>query len=118
MSFSDIDFTKSDESPLSFAFNTFNTADVVADSNLDAFQAALDIYLATEAGIRSVGGNLAIKAPKFFLQYQITRINAARGTPSDVPGFDVDSQLEKVLENAGREDPALLDQIRALATAL
>ncbi|KAG7286718.1 hypothetical protein NEMBOFW57_009029 [Staphylotrichum longicolle] len=66
-------------------------------ADLATFPKQLDVYLATEAGIRSVGGNLAIKVPKFFLQFQ------------------VDHLLEKVLKNAPREAQALKDQVTALA---
>lgn len=116
--FSSINFADSDQSPLAFALQTFNTADTLANSNLDAFQDALNTYLATEAGLRSSGGSLAIKVPKFFLQFQMTRIQAAQGNPSDIPGMTVEHQLEKVLKNAAGEDQALLDEVNKLATTL
>ena len=79
-SFSSIDFsTSSSREPLAFALSTFGTATPLASTNLTLFQNELNTYLATEAGIRSVGGNLAIKAPKFFLSFQISRILSAQG---------------------------------------
>jgi hypothetical protein len=80
ISFSSIDFSQSSETPLNFALSTFATATPLASSNLTLFQNQLNTYLATEAGIRSVGGSLAIKDPKFFLSFQISRILTAQGT--------------------------------------
>lgn len=116
--FSKIDFTKSGKSPLAFALETFNTAEPLDDSNDVAFQDALNVYLATEAGVRSVGGNLAIKVPKFFLEFQMSRIMTARGTPPTDPAQTVEHLKEKVLTNAAGEDKALLDQVTQLATEL
>ena len=74
ISFSSIDFATSKLTPLNFALTTFATATPLASSNLTLFQNQLNTYLATEAGIRSVAGSLAIKDPKFFLSFQIARI--------------------------------------------
>jgi len=116
--FSKIDFTKSGKSPLAFALETFNTAEPLDDSNDVAFQDALNVYLATEAGVRSVGGNLAIKVPKFFLEFQMSRIMTARGTPPTDPAQTVEHLKEKILTNGAGEDKALLDQVTQLATEL
>jgi hypothetical protein len=118
VSFSSVNFATSGLTPLEFALSEFATSDPLADSDLDLFQAQLDTYLATEAGVRSVGGSLAIKVPKFFLQFQIARIREAQGTPSNVPGENVEHQLGKVIKNAAGEDQSLLDQVNALATTL
>lgn len=67
VSFSSIDFSKSSSSPLQFAIDTFTTATPLASTDLKAVQDQLNVYLATEAGLRSVDGSLAIKVPKFFL---------------------------------------------------
>lgn len=64
VTFSSIDFSKSNKTPLGFALDQFATADPLADTDLQQFEDSLNVYLATEAGIRSVGGNLAIKVPK------------------------------------------------------
>ncbi|KAK8087293.1 hypothetical protein PG994_002267 [Apiospora phragmitis] len=81
--YSQIDFSKSGTSGLQFALDTFVTADRMADSNLQAFEDALDVYTATEAGLRSSSGNFnTIKAPKFFLAMQIARIKTAQGNPA------------------------------------
>lgn len=116
--FSDIDFSKSSQTPLGFALQQFATADPLADTDLQTFQDNLNVYLATEAGIRSVGGNLAIKVPKFFLQMQVSRIQTAQGNPPAAAGQQVDHLRDKVTKNAAGESKALLDQVTALAAQL
>ncbi len=116
--FSAIDFSKSSQTPLEFAISQFATAEPLADTDLQTFQDNLNVYLATEAGIRSVRGNLAIKVPKFFLQMQVSRIQTAQGNPPAAAGLQVDHLRDKVIKNAPREDKALLDQVIALATQL
>ncbi|KAH7359638.1 hypothetical protein BKA66DRAFT_472493 [Pyrenochaeta sp. MPI-SDFR-AT-0127] len=118
VTFSDIDFSKSSQTPLEFALSQFATADPLASTDLQQFQDSLDVYLATEAGIRSVGGNLAIKVPKFFLEMQVSRIETAQGNPPTAAGLQVDHLRDKVTKNAAGEDKALLDQVIALATQL
>ncbi|GAP92693.1 hypothetical protein SAMD00023353_9600190 [Rosellinia necatrix] len=117
-SFSSIDFSQSGQSPLAFALSSFATREPLADTDLAFFQDALDVYLATEAGIRSVGGSLAIKVPKFFLEMQVSRIETAQGNPPAAAGLQVDHLRDKVLKNGAGEDQALLDQVTALATQL
>lgn len=116
--FSNVDFSKSSQTPLGFALQQFATADPLADTDLQAFQDNLNVYLATEAGIRSVGGNLAIKVPKFFLQMQVSRIQTAQGNPPAAAGQQVDHLRDKVTKNAAGESKALLDQVTALAAQL
>lgn len=118
VSFSSIDFSQSSQTPLEFALSKFATASTVADSDLQTFQDELNTYLATEAGIRSVGGSLAIKVPKFFLEYQVSRIQTAQGNTPTAAGLQVDHLRDKVLKNAAGEDQSLLDQVTALATQL
>ena len=119
VSFASINFAaSSSQSPLQFALDKFATATPLASTDLATFQRQLDVYLATEAGIRSVGGNLAIKVPKFFLQFQVSRIQTAQGNPPAEPGLQVDHLLEKVLKNAPSEKGDLLDSVRALAGIL
>ncbi|GAW23513.1 hypothetical protein ANO14919_130720 [Xylariales sp. No.14919] len=117
-SFSSIDFSQSNQSPLQFALSNFATEDQLANTDLQFFQDALNVYLATEAGIRSVGGSLAIKVPKFFLEMQVSRIETAQGNPPTAAGLQVDHLRDKVLKNAASEDQSLLDQVTALATQL
>ncbi|KAI1122091.1 hypothetical protein F5Y10DRAFT_271423 [Nemania abortiva] len=117
-SFSSIDFSQSSQSPLEFALSKFATEEPLADSNLSFFQDALNVYLATEAGIRSVGGSLAIKVPKFFLEMQVSRIQTAQGNPPTAAGLQVDHLRDKVTKNAAGEDQDLLDQVTALAAQL
>ncbi|KAI0154832.1 hypothetical protein GGR57DRAFT_465151 [Xylariaceae sp. FL1272] len=117
-SFSSIDFSQSSQTPLDFALSTFATEDVLADSDLAFFTDALNTYLATEAGLRSIGGSLAIKVPKFFLEFQVSRIETAQGNAPTEAGLQVDHLRDKVLKNAAGEDQALLDQVTQLATQL
>ncbi|KAM0439985.1 hypothetical protein ACHAPT_001085 [Fusarium lateritium] len=118
VTFSSINFAASDQTPLAFALDRFATTTPLADNDLQLFQNELNVYLATEAGIRSVGGDLGIKVPKFFLQFQMARIQQAQGIVSDVPGMTVEHQLGKVLKNAAGEDQALLDEVNNLAVSL
>ncbi|TLD14900.1 hypothetical protein PspLS_10860 [Pyricularia sp. CBS 133598] len=117
VSFSKINFADSKQTPLGFALETFKTATPLASTDLKKFQAQADVYTATEAGIRSVGGNFAaIKIPKFFLAMQISRIQTAQGNPPKAPGQDINHLRDKVLKNSPRESKALLDQVTQLAT--
>ncbi|KAF1828895.1 hypothetical protein BDW02DRAFT_511246 [Decorospora gaudefroyi] len=118
ITFSDFDFSKSGQSPLEFALQMFTTAEPLASNDLQLFQDGLNVYLATEAGIRSVGGELSIKVPKFFLEMQISRIQTAQGNPPTEAGLQVDHLRDKVTSNGAGEDQALLDQVIALATQL
>jgi hypothetical protein len=117
-SFSSINFATSDQTPLQFALSKFATAFPLASTDLATFQDELNVYLATEAGIRSVGGSLAIKVPKFFLEFQVSRIQTAQGNAPTNPSLTVDHLLQKVLKNAAGESQDLLDQVSALATVL
>jgi hypothetical protein len=117
-SFSSIDFSKSNQTPLGFALKEFATANPLANTDLKKFQDSLNVYLATEAGIRSTGGNLAIKVPKFFLEMQVSRIQTAQGNPPTSAALQVDHLRDKVTKNAAGESKALLDQVVALATQL
>ncbi|KAH7076010.1 hypothetical protein FB567DRAFT_452410 [Paraphoma chrysanthemicola] len=118
VSFSSIDFSKSDQTPLEFALSKFATAEPLASTDLQTFEDNLNVYLATEAGIRSVGGNLAIKVPKFFLEMQVSRIQTAQGNPPTSASLQVDHLRDKVTKNAAGESKALLDQVVALAAQL
>ncbi|EJT78045.1 hypothetical protein GGTG_03148 [Gaeumannomyces tritici R3-111a-1] len=118
VSFSSVDFTGKG-TPLAFALDKFKTTEPLAQNDLKKFQAELDVYTATEAGIRSVGGNVAaIKVPKFFLSMQVSRIQTAQGNPPKAAGLQVDHLLGKVTKNAPRESKALLDQVTQLAKTL
>ncbi|USP77667.1 hypothetical protein yc1106_04941 [Curvularia clavata] len=118
--FSQINFATSGKSPMAFALETFTTAEPLAESNLDAFKDALNVYLATEAALRSTGSAQVafIKAPKFFLEMQVSRIETARGQPPTDPGLQVDHLRGKVADNSGSADKALLGQVDALAKQL
>ncbi|KAI6372698.1 hypothetical protein MCOR25_003664 [Pyricularia grisea] len=117
ISFSKINFADSKQSPLAFALANFKTATPLASTDLKKFQAQADVYTATEAGIRSVGGNFApIKIPKFFLAMQISRIQTAQGNPPAAAAQDIDHLRDKVLKNSPRESKDLLDQVTQLAT--
>ncbi|KAJ4363649.1 hypothetical protein N0V83_009945 [Neocucurbitaria cava] len=118
VSFSSIDFSQSTQTPLQFALSQFATADPLASTDLQTFQDSLNVYLATEAGIRSVGGSLAIKVPKFFLEMQVSRIETAQGNAPSEAALQVDHLRDKVTKNAAGESQALLDQVVALAAQL
>jgi hypothetical protein len=118
LTFSSINFATSDLSPLDFALQNFAGVNPLANSDLQTFEDQLNLYLATEAGIRSVGGNLGIKVPKFFLEFQVSRIQTAQGNPPTDAGLQVDHLRDKVLKNAGGEGQELLDEVTRLATVL
>lgn len=118
VSFSSINFAASSQTPLQFALSKFATPTPLKNADIATFQKQLDVYLATEAGIRSVGGNLAIKVPKFFLEFQVSRIQTAQGNPPKSAGSQVDHLLQKVLKNAPSESQQLKDQVTALAKVL
>ncbi|KAF1847339.1 uncharacterized protein K460DRAFT_248643, partial [Cucurbitaria berberidis CBS 394.84] len=120
VTFSSIDFSKAGngQTPLAFALDKFATADPLASTDLKKFQDSLDVYQATEAGIRSEGGSLAIKVPKFFLEMQVSRIQTAQGNPPTAAGLQVDHLRDKVTKNGAKESKALLDQVVALAAKL
>lgn len=118
VSFSSIDFSQSSSTPLQFALDTFATSSPLADTDLQTVQDQLNVYLATEAGLRSVGGSLDIKVPKFFLEMQVSRIQTAQGNPPTAAGLQVDHLRDKVLKNAPSESQTLLDQVTQLATVL
>ncbi|KAK1988183.1 hypothetical protein LZ30DRAFT_777039 [Colletotrichum cereale] len=114
--FSAINFAASDQTPLAFALKQFATKEPLADNDLATFENMASVYTATEAGIRSVGGNFAaMKIPRFFLAMQVSRIQTAQGKPPAAPGQQVDHLRDKVLKNSPRESKALLDQVTALA---
>ncbi|TDZ31982.1 hypothetical protein C8035_v001041 [Colletotrichum spinosum] len=116
VTFSSINFAAAKgQTPLAFALEKFATTEPLKDNDIKKFQNELDAYVATEAGIRSVGGNLAIKVPKFFLSMQVQRIATAQGNPPKAAGQQVDHLRDKVIKNAGQADKKLLDQVTALA---
>jgi hypothetical protein len=115
--FSSINFADSGKAPLQFALDTFQTKQPLASSNVAQFQEALDVYLATEAGLRSENGNMAIREPKFFLQFQLARIKTAQG--QQLPAAEsVDHLLQKLKENAITADKPFLGQVEQLAKQL
>jgi len=119
VSFSDVDFSQArGQSTLAFALDKFATKTPLASTDLQFFEDSLNVYVATEVGIRSVGGNLAIKVPKFFLEFQVSRIKTAQGNPPTEAGLQVDHLRDKVTKNAAGQSKALLDQVVALAKQL
>ena len=77
------------------ALTEFATPADPAEACLDKFTKQLNVYIATEAGVRSLGGSLAIKAPKFFLAFQVARIKTAQGIAITDPGQTVQHLLGK-----------------------
>ncbi|KAK3942592.1 hypothetical protein QBC46DRAFT_379499 [Diplogelasinospora grovesii] len=118
VSFSEVNFAASTQTPLEFALSEFATSTPLASNDLAKFQNELNVYLATEAGLRSVGGSLAIKVPKFFLEFQVSRIQTAQGNAPTDPALTVEHLLGKVTTNAAGESQSLLDQVTTLSTTL
>ena len=114
VSFSSIDFRKSNLSPLGFSLATFTSTDPAVIQN------QLNTYLAVEAGARSLGGSQAnaflaqVKLPKFVMQFQMARVNEAAGVAVGAAGT-VEHQLQKVQKNAGKASKADLDALLALS---
>ncbi|CAK5280164.1 unnamed protein product, partial [Mycena citricolor] len=118
---STIDFQKSSKSPLGFALATFTTPTNPAQADVATLQNQLNDYLALEAGIRSQPSNNAnkvllekIKGPKFFLQFQMARVNAANGVKVSAAGT-VAHQQAKVIKNAAGASAQEIAQVNALA---
>lgn len=123
VTYDSIDFSQSGQTPLAFALDKFATAETtggkLADTDLTLFQNGLNVYLATEAAVRSIGSDPSqIKVPKFFLQMQVSRIQTAQGNPPTDAGQQVDHLRDKVLKNAPKEDKSLLDQVTQLAAVV
>ncbi|EFX05481.1 hypothetical protein CMQ_3550 [Grosmannia clavigera kw1407] len=116
--FSSINFADSKNSTLGFALSTFATATPLASTDLAHFQNMLNVYVATEAGVRSVGGSLAVKVPKFFLEFQVSRIQTAQGNAPTDASLTVPHLLTKVLKNAAGQSQAFLDEVTALSKQL
>jgi len=121
ISFSTIDFQKSKSSPLGFALATFKTPADPKTANVAQLQNQLNDYLAFEAGVRSQAnqGKLLddLKGPKFFLQFQIARVNQAQGKKLSGAGT-VAHQLAKVLKNVPGASAAEKAQVQALSTVV
>ncbi|KAF7339599.1 hypothetical protein MSAN_02174400 [Mycena sanguinolenta] len=118
IAYSTIDFQKSSLSPIGFALATFPTPTDPATADLTTLQNQLNDYLALEAGVRSQPDSSALlaklKGPKFFLQFQIARVQTANGVTLDAADT-VDHQLEKVTANAVGATASELAQVNALA---
>ncbi|KAJ7786151.1 hypothetical protein B0H16DRAFT_1489318 [Mycena metata] len=118
VAYSTIDFQKSSASPLGFALATFQTPADPATADLATLQNQLNDYLALEAGVRSQPGTSALlaklKGPKFFLQFQIARVQTANGVTLDAADT-VAHQLTKVQANAVGATASELAQLTALS---
>ncbi|EEB93896.1 hypothetical protein MPER_07388 [Moniliophthora perniciosa FA553] len=121
ISYSSIDFQKSNLSPVGFALQTFKTPADPADADLDLLQNQLNTYLAVEAGLRSQPNSSRLlsqlKGPKFFLQFQIARARTALGENLGVADT-VEHQLGKVVKNAAGASADEIAQVNALATQI
>lgn len=104
--------------PLEFALSEFATTEPLADNDLSKFEAQENVYLATEDGIRSVGGNLAIKDIRFFIAFQIVRIKNAQGVELTDAAGQIEHLLGKVLKNGSDESQDTRDKVTALSTTL
>ncbi|GLB42766.1 hypothetical protein LshimejAT787_1202150 [Lyophyllum shimeji] len=118
ISFSSIDFQKSTSSPLGFALKTFATPADPATADLTKLQNQLNVYLAVEAGVRSQPNSSSLlanlKGPKFFLQFQIARVNQGKGVALSAAD-SVEHQLGKVTKNAVGASADELAQVTALS---
>ncbi|KAF8213202.1 hypothetical protein K438DRAFT_1915374 [Mycena galopus ATCC 62051] len=118
IAYSSIDFQKSSASPLGFALATFTTPTDPATADLPTLQNQLNDYLALEAGVRSQPDSSTLlaklKGPKFFLQFQIARVQTANGVTLDAADT-VAHQLTKVTANAVGATASELAQVTALA---
>ncbi|KAJ7630785.1 hypothetical protein FB45DRAFT_1027968 [Roridomyces roridus] len=118
IAFSTIDFQTSSSSPLGFALSTFATPTDPATADLATLQNQLNDYLAFEAGVRTQPNSSALlsklKGPKFFLQFQIARVQTANCVSLGVADT-VAHQLEKVTKNAVGASASEIAQVNALA---
>jgi hypothetical protein len=121
VAFSTIDFQKSKLSPIGFALQAFATPKDPAQADLAKLQNQLNTYLAVEAGLRSQPNSSALlaklKGAKFFLQFQIARVNTAKGVKLGVADT-VDHQVGKVIKNAVGASAAEKAAVNALAKQL
>ncbi|KAF7306780.1 hypothetical protein MIND_00469700 [Mycena indigotica] len=121
IAFSSIDFQKSSLSPLGFALATFKTPTDPAKADLKTLQNQLNAYLAVEAGVRSQPNSSALlarlKGPKFFIQFQIARVQTAKGVALGVADT-VEHQLGKVTKNAVGAKASEIAQVTALSKQL
>ncbi|KAI0045168.1 hypothetical protein FA95DRAFT_1561375 [Auriscalpium vulgare] len=117
IAYSTIDFQKSSLSPLGFALQKFATPADPAAADLATLQNQLNDYLAFEAGVRPGTSALLeeLKGPKFFLQFQIARVQTALGQTLSVADT-VEHQLGKVTKNAVGASAAEIAQVTALST--
>ncbi|KAF8598522.1 hypothetical protein BDV93DRAFT_478414 [Ceratobasidium sp. AG-I] len=119
ISYSSIDFQSSTKSPVGFALDKFKTPTDPATANLATLQNQLNDYLAMEAGVRSTGSSVLgkLKGAKFFIQFQIARVQTAKGVKLGVADT-VEHQLGKVIKNAVGATQAEKDAVTALSKQL
>ncbi|KAI8821776.1 uncharacterized protein EV422DRAFT_480534, partial [Fimicolochytrium jonesii] len=117
-SFSSIDFRNSALDPLGFALANFAVNDPKT-ANLATLTEKLNVYLAFEAALRSSGASTSAltkaKVPKFFLQFQLARVEVAQTGKTAVAG-GVEHQRAKVSKNAAaiRASQAELKELAAI----
>lgn len=117
-SFSEIDFRMSPTTPLRFALENFATRLPLSTSKLRVFEQRLDLYRATEAGIRSEGGSSEIVVVRKFLELQVARIKAAQQIEISDPKQSPEYLLGEVVRSIKGDDLRLLGEIMALGTQL
>jgi hypothetical protein len=121
ITYSNIDFSASSDSPVGFAVKTFATANPLSSTDATKFQQMGAVYTATEVALRSIGDSATLgklKGPKFFLAFQNSRIATANGNAPTDPGQTVDHLLGKVLKNAPGASQADKDAVTALSKVL
>ncbi|TFL02801.1 hypothetical protein BDV98DRAFT_564854 [Pterulicium gracile] len=119
--FSALNFQDSNKSLLGFALETFPLPANPSEVDVTRIQDALNVYIATEAGLRSLSSTRSlldqVKVPKFFLQFQMARALASQGVA--LGGLtSVEHQLGKVVKNQRGSSAAELAQLNALATQI
>ncbi|KAH7132249.1 hypothetical protein B0J11DRAFT_220883 [Dendryphion nanum] len=103
-SFSEMNFADSASTPLRFAMARFATTVPIGSSSLRIFEQSLDVYLATEAGVRSEEGDARdVLVVRKYLEFQVARIKSARGIhiadPTQTSEYLLDSLSDMVQEH-------------------
>lgn len=93
----------------------FATREPLASNALSSFQDQLDVYLATEAGLASLGKEMESDVPILFLHFQMARIRRAQRGKEVSGGMSVDQTLSAIVAHAVGEDQELIDELRDLA---
>lgn len=120
LSFSNIFFTFSPTTPLQFAIDSFTPPDTISLDTLGTWQQYLDLFTATEIGVRSEDGNLdTVMVVRLFLDIQVARIKRRLGHEGDPrKGRSIEELIgelaDEVLRSTYVRDRRLLKEILLL----